>query len=107
MMRAALVSLVDALGQAGTHIQAKAPQTSTPLARVLTQSTSKSTEAIVQAYGVNGREFVFLSDALPLTPERFDAIQIGGERYALDTVVPLHEDGTGLLMGWRCYAKGK
>jgi|GEM_PF-4040216 len=107
MTRRGLQLLIQALGQSATHIQAKAPNVETVVPRMLSQSTSKATESIVQAYGVNGREFVLLVTALPQAPERFDAIVTGDERYALDTVIPLHEEGTGELMGWRCFAKGK
>lgn len=107
MIRAELTALVQTLGQPVVFLQAKPPATSTAIAKCATQSTSKAMEPIVNAYGVNGREFIILQRDLTTAPEKFDAVSFQGERYVLDTVVPLHEHGTGALMGWRAFSRGK
>lgn len=73
----------------------------------LTQSTSKATDALVNQYGVNGREFVIDADEVTAPPVRLDSIAVNETKYVFDAVMPLYEDGTGALIGFRAYAKGK
>lgn len=107
MLRTELAQLVATLGQPVMHHQTKPPAAVTNVAKCLTQSTSKAPEAIVNSYGVNGREFVFTLASLPTAPEKFDSVTFSGERYVLEVAIPLHEHGSGALMGWRCYSKGR
>lgn len=105
MKKNELAALVDYLGQPVTLEQTKLGM-SKDLAKVLTQTTAKAPEAIVNAYGVNGREFVFKKDDLDTPPERFDVVTFNGERFVLDTEMTLYEPG-GAVIGWRAFAKGK
>lgn len=108
MTRNALMSLIRSpIGTMATHKKAKAPQTVTGPIKILQQSTSKAPEAIVNAYGVNGREFVILASDLPDTPEKFDTITSDSGVFVINDVIPLMGEGIETVIGYRCYSKGK
>lgn len=105
MKKAELASLITVLGTS-VNLEMIASGAK-PALKVLTQSVGKLTEALINSYGVNGREFVFGVDDLPYPPEKFDVVTLDGERFVIDVPQTLREDGSGLIIGWRAYAKGK
>lgn len=106
MKRAEFNRLITGLGTYAEITHAKTG-TVDPVTYCLSQSTSKATDALINQYGVNGREFVFRSGDVTSPPLRLDAIAISGDKYVFDVVIPLYEAGTGALIGYRAYAKGK
>lgn len=109
--------LVRALGMKGSFFKVR-PNESTDLefklSKVLNQSTSKASTDIVNQYGVTGREFVMMNSDLfdPITqtyfvPKKYDYFVIDGLTFIIDDPMPLFEEGTGKVMGYRAYSKGK
>lgn len=95
------------LGVPVTWTQAKAPN-ATESIRAIVQSTAKAQEAIVNAFGVNGVSIQVAADALPTAPEKFDSFtDANGARHVIDTVVKHEARGSGALVNFTCYAKGK
>jgi hypothetical protein len=45
--------------------------------------------------------------SLATTPEKFDAMLINDERMVIEAVTVVHEPGTGKIIGYRCFVKGK
>lgn len=107
MNKAEFDTVIDRLGVPATHRQAKAPNTETAIARLTIQGVGKADEAVVQAYGVMTRQIHIKSASLPAAPEKFDAIIIGGITYVIEAVMPKFESGTGAVLGYACYCKGK
>jgi hypothetical protein len=100
--------LADETGEPITWEPAK--QTSAPVAieKAIVQSTSKSSEAIVNAYGVNGVSVQIAVNALPEAPQKFDTITTAeSERFIVDTVIKHKERGNGAVSSYTCYCKGK
>ena len=62
---------------------------------------------IVNAYGINARIVTFMSSSLSFEPETFDVVEFPGERLVLDAVIPVHEPGTGVVIGYRGFVRGK
>lgn len=107
-----LNSIVQKLGCPGTLVAANGPNTPEvhyTLPKVLTQSTAKAQESIVNQYGVSGREFVILAKDLPAgyKLKKYDSVQCAAGNFVLVDPMPLIEEGTGNVMAWRAYAKGK
>lgn len=103
-----LNSIVRRLGSPATFKQAD-PETDIALPKVLHQSTAKAQESIVNQYGVSGREFVVLAKDFPagFKIKKYDAIHCAAGTFVLVDPMPLLEEGTGKVMGWRAYSKGK
>lgn len=99
--------LLAQTGRQVTWHQAKAPQ-QTKAVQAIVSSTSTSAEAIVNAYGLNSYTFQISASDLPVPPEKFDQISdADGERHTVDLVIPHHQRGTGLVVSFTCYAKGR
>lgn len=102
--------LVRALGTPAVLEQAE-DGTRTEIAKVLGQSTTKSAngnEYIANQFGEFGREFVLRAADIPGGKiKQFDTIIDNSGRYVVSVQMPLLEDGTGNIMGWRCYSKGR
>jgi hypothetical protein len=100
-------SILAALGQPVTWTQAKAPH-ATATIRAVVQSTAKSQEAIVNAYGINGRSFQVAAGATVSPPEKFDVFtDAQGNRFVIDTVVEHQARGAGASTSFTCYCRGK
>jgi hypothetical protein len=99
--------LVQTLGQPMTWQQGKPPHDSASIT-VIVQSTAKAQEAIVNAFGVNGVSIQLKVDSIPIPPEKFDIFtDANGHRYVIDTVVKHESRGSGALVSFTCYSKGK
>lgn len=99
--------LLNVTGKGMTWTQAKEPHATQALTVIL-QSTSKSQEAIVNAFGINGTSIQLAADALPVPPEKFDTfVDMNGHRYVVDVVIPHEARGTGAHSHFTCYSKGK
>lgn len=80
------------------------------LPRALSQAFGTRTpEMIINEYGMNGREFVVLAgDLVHLKePKQLDTISDGSGRYVIGSVVSFLEEGSGKIMGYRIYSKGR
>jgi len=98
-------SLLNGLGGPGIHIRA-VDGTVTDIPRMVTQSIGRSEEALVNAYGVDGRKVHIRAGDLPFPPEKFDIFVIGTQRISVVDVQPKLEIGTGLVLGYQCFGKG-
>lgn len=104
-----LVRLVRSVG-----VPVKIEQASTgdivTIPRALSQAFGGRTpEAIVNAYGTSGREFVVLKADLKTMDKirDLDVLIDGSGRYVAASATPLLEEGTGTVMGYRVYARGR
>lgn len=85
--------------------QTHAPQA---IARAIVQSTSKSSEAIINAYGVNGVSVQIAVTDLPTPPLKFDEFTTAdNEKFVVDTVIEHKARGVGSISSYTCYCKGK
>ena len=103
---AEFTQLLNATGVTVSHRQAKPPHTVTQV-KVVPGSVDKRSETLVNAYGVNGRTIELLASALPTPPEKMDQITFGGEKYTVSDVVPMHERGTGSIISYLMFMKGR
>jgi hypothetical protein len=62
---------------------------------------------IVNAYGVNARIVTIFADDLPFELTKFDTVDIPGEKLVVDSVIEVHEPGTGAIIGYRGIIRGK
>lgn len=62
---------------------------------------------IVNAYGVNARIVTIFSDDLPFMLEKFDTVDLISEKLVVDSVIEVHEPGTGAVIGYRGIIRGK
>ena len=98
-------TLINITGEPVEVHQAKPPKTVSKVPAIV-QSTSKSHETIVAAYGLGGKSFQFAS--ADVVPTRLDQIILAsGERFTIDEVVKHYERGTGALSSTTCYCKGR
>lgn len=63
--------------------------------------------AIINEYGVNARIITVLAADVPFILEKFDVVELSGERLVLDGVIPVHEPKTGNIIGYRGFVRGK
>jgi limonene-1,2-epoxide hydrolase len=100
-------SVINRLGFPGTFEKVKPPHTRINIARI-GQRALRPDDALVNSYGVGARIVTIAAADLPgVVPEKFDAVRIGDERIVFEHVEPAHEPGSGKVIGWRCYVKGK
>lgn len=105
LLASEFATLLNTVGEPVTVHMAKPPKTVTK-AKAIVQSTSKAHEAIVQAYGVDGKSFQFA--AVDIVPNRLDQIHLAsGEKYTIDEVVKHFERGSGNLAHCTAYCKGR
>lgn len=91
-------------------IERPAESISDVLPKVLSQAFGTRTpEMIVNEYGMNGREFVILAGDLAnlKEPKQLDLLTDGSGRYVAGSASALLEEGTGKIMGYRVYARGR
>lgn len=62
---------------------------------------------IVNAYGLNARIVTIFVDDIPFTLEKFDTVDLIAERLVVDSVIEVHEPGTGAVIGYRGIIRGK
>lgn len=98
--------LANATGEPVSWVQAKAPNQNAAVNRAIVQSTSKSSEAIINAYGVNGVSIQVAAADLPIAPVKFDTFVVGSNNYVIDTPIAHKERGTGAVIYYTCYVKG-
>lgn len=107
MQASEFAMLLQVTGRPVTFHQIKPPQAVTNV-RAIVQSNIKSSEAIVNAYGVGGRTIQIAANALPTPPEKFDIVtDANGERWVLELVVPKHAEGSGAVVSYTCFSKGR
>lgn len=101
-------ALANATGSPVNWSQAKAPNQTAAVSKAIVQSTKKSEEPIVNAYGVNGKSVQVAVTDLPVAPEKFDTFTDAyGARYVVDLVVTHAARGSGEIVSFTCYSKGK
>lgn len=96
------------LGQQMTWTQAKDPQQTQVVDKVILQSTKRENDQIVNAYGINGISLQFDAVDLPIKPEKFDAVvDLQGVKYIIDLVITHRSRADGSVVSYTCYCKGK
>lgn len=100
-------TLANATGIPAVWEQAQAPNQTAAIGKAIVQSTSKAAEPIVNAYGVNGKSIQVAAADLPTAPLKFDAFVVQGNRYVIDTVIEHKERGTGAVIHYTCYSRGR
>lgn len=103
LTRAEFDQLLNAIGTNVTWHQAKAGTDTT--VKAVVASASKRDEAIVNAYGIGA--VMFQVDAALCQPEKLDRFTVGTERYTISDVSPRHERGTGNVISFTCYCRGR
>lgn len=105
MTRVQYESIIDTLGVSAifTHIKSNI-QVKIAKVGIRTNSTN---EALVNAYGVGSKVITVKATSLQTPPEKFDYVLINNERMVLEAVTLVHEPGTGDIIGYRCFIKGK
>jgi hypothetical protein len=105
MTRAQYESVIDLLGVSAqfTHVKT---QTQVQLAKVGIR-TNSTNEALVNAYGVGSKTLTVKQSSLPFTPEKFDFMIVNNEKLVIEAVTLVHEPGSGDIIGFRCFVKGK
>lgn len=106
MTRAEFAIVFGNLGITVTHKQAKPPGTTSNI-KALVQSNGRATEAIINSYGVHGKQITIQDSSLIVAPEKYDKVTIDGYDYVIDSVSPIFDHSVGDTMGYRCYTKGK
>lgn len=107
MTKSEFDTVINTLGVPATHTMAKAPNTITAVPKLTIQGVGRAEEAIINAYGVTARQIVIKAASLLTPPEKFDVISIGSERHVIEAVMQKYETGSGDVMGYSCYCKGK
>jgi len=98
------IQIVNTLGITVEWHQAKPPR-EVKNVRVVVSSIDKRNEAMLNAYGLEGKMFQIPA---MITPKKLDQIVLPtGERYTLTDVEAVHTRGTGALVSYNCYCKGK
>lgn len=107
LTRAEYEATIDRFGVPVTFRQAKAPH----VIRAIDHAgiaTPKGDEALANGLGVGSKVITVKASDLPnLAPEKFDRLDTPVERLVIDSVAPVHEPATGLVIGWRCLIKGR
>jgi len=106
MIRSELTLIFGQLAIPVSFKQTKSPGTTTAI-RALVQSNGKATEAIINSYGVHGKQITILESSLITPPEKFDKVVIDGVNYVIDAVSPVYDHSVGDTMAYRCLTKGK
>jgi len=108
LIKSEFVELKKHLGQQMTWTQAKAPQQTAVVDKVIFQSTKRENDQIVNAYGINGVSLQFDADDLPIKPEKFDSVlDLQGVKFIIDLVIIHRSRVDGSVVSYTCYCKGK
>ena len=73
-------------------------------------ATPRKDIEVINNYGVGSKVITILeSDTGSTIPEKFDYVIVGsgGEKLVFEAVVKVHEPATGVVIGYRCYVRGK
>lgn len=95
--------VVDLLGVPAIWRQAKPPRTSKNVTLGF-KTVGMRDEELVNAFGVGAKVLTIKVRDLPVI-EKFDQIEIGNERYTIDTVLPIHLNGVHVFH--KCFVKGR
>lgn len=91
-----------------TWTQTKPPQQTMLIDKAIVQATKRENEAVVNAYGLSGISIQIAAPDLPVPPEKFDVFtDVQGFRHVADIVVPHKARGSGEVVSYTCYCKGK
>lgn len=87
--------------------QAKPPGQTAQL-QGMVDSVRNAPEKIVNAYGVDGWQVQIAASDLPLAPAKFDVFTDSeGGKFVIEEVVAHKQRGSGAVVHYTCYAKGR
>lgn len=96
---------IDLLGVSAVWTQTKQPN-DTKQVVVGWRTVSKDDTEVVAAYGFDSKIVTFKASDFPThVPVKFDTLEVGGERYSLDEVLPIRLND--MLVGYKGYVRGK
>ncbi len=95
--------LVDLLGVPAVWTQTKAPK-ATKSVVVGFKTASWQDQELINAYGIGAKVFTVKVSDIPVI-EKFDRIEVSGERYTIDAVFPMHVNG--VVVFHKCMVKGR
>jgi hypothetical protein len=98
------VQLVRTVGVPVSHVTLAGQRTAIT---GVVQSTARGSDAVVNAYGLNGVAVQALAVDLPAPPVKFDSLEVNGELYTVDSVSAKRETVSGSIMGWVMYCRGR
>ena len=102
-MLAGYEGTVDLLGVPAVWEQTKDPQATKDVVVGFKSATWRD-EELINAYGIGAKVFTVKVSDIPVI-EKFDRITIAGERYTIDSVMPVHLNGVQIFH--KCIVKGK
>lgn len=94
-MLASYEGVVDTLGVPAVWTQTKDPK-ATQDVLVGFKTASWRDEELINAYGIGAKVFTIKVSDIPVI-EKFDRIEINGERYTIDSVMPVHLNGVQIF----------
>ena len=104
-MQAEFETLIAALGVPATLMQTAGGSVSLPKVGI---ATAKTSDPIVNSYGVGTQVITMPASGLgAVMPVKFDRVKIGTSTMVLEHVNPIHDIGTGTVIGAKCFVKGK
>jgi len=86
---------IDLLGVPATWTQTKDPKATKDVV-VGFKSASWRDEELINAYGIGAKVLTIKVSDIPVM-EKFDRITIGGEKYTIDSVMPVHLNGVQIF----------
>ena len=102
-IQSATENLVATLGVPATWKQTKDPQATQDII-VGFKSIGWKDQELINAFGIGAKVLTIRVSELA-NIDKFDTITVNGERYTIDTVMPVHLNGVHLLH--KCYIRGK
>jgi len=102
-IQASTEAVVDTLGVPATWKQTKAPEATKNVVLGF-KTIGFNDEELINAFGIGGKVFTVKVSDIPVI-EKFDRFTISGERYTIDSVMPVHLNGTHIFH--KCFVKGK
>ena len=104
-MQAEFETLIATLGVPAALVQNAG--TTVMLARI-GLATAKPSDPIVNSYGVGAQTITMPVSGLgAVVPTKFDRVKIGTSTMVLEHVNPIHDVGTGAIIGYKGFVKGK
>jgi len=97
---------VDSLGFPATFTVAKT-DASIKIPKVGFATIGRDDDALIQAYGVGARVITIKASDVTAPPVKFDRITIGAEVFTFEAVHNVHLPGTGAIIAYRCFSRGK
>lgn len=68
-------------------------------------TASKEDMVVLNSIGFGAKIITIKASSVTVAPLKFDTIEVGNEKYTIDTVNPSHVPG-GQVVGYRCFCKG-